>query len=129
MASAAPLLSPRPQAGYGIFGFAKFHRGYYLVLITKRRRVALIGAHYIYKIEDTEMIPIFNPALCPDHPNEVPLSATVRSACAAHSSPRWLGPLPSHLPERRHLVQLLLQLHVRPDPAAAEQHARAGRGW
>lgn len=30
--------------------------GYYLILVTKRRRVASIGMHVVYKIEDTSLI-------------------------------------------------------------------------
>lgn len=45
-------------SAFGIVGFVKFLEGYYLILISKRRRVALIGGHTIYKIDDTVMIPI-----------------------------------------------------------------------
>ena len=31
----------------------KFLQGYYMILITKRRKVGLIGKHYLFKIEDT----------------------------------------------------------------------------
>ncbi len=37
----------------GILGFVRFLSGFYMILITKHRVVAQIGAHYIYKIEDT----------------------------------------------------------------------------
>ncbi|RWS26220.1 hypothetical protein B4U80_07919 [Leptotrombidium deliense] len=46
----------RKIAAYGIFGFIRFLEGYYLILITKRRRIAQIGSHAIYKIEDTSMV-------------------------------------------------------------------------
>lgn len=42
----------------GIFGFVTFKEGYYMILITKKSPVALIGGHYINHIEDTIMIPI-----------------------------------------------------------------------
>lgn len=32
-----------------------------MVLITKRRRVALLGGHSVYKIEETAMLPIQSP--------------------------------------------------------------------
>uniref|UniRef100_H2YYI3 SAC domain-containing protein n=1 Tax=Ciona savignyi TaxID=51511 RepID=H2YYI3_CIOSA len=41
-------------------GFIRFMEGYYLILITKRSKVAEIGGHSIYKIEDTTMINIPN---------------------------------------------------------------------
>eukprot|EP00795_Rhopilema_esculentum_P017479 gene17479-9088_t len=47
-------------SAFGIVGFVKFLEGYYMILISKRRRVALIGGHTIYKIDDTVMIPIAN---------------------------------------------------------------------
>ncbi|XP_026464505.1 polyphosphoinositide phosphatase-like [Ctenocephalides felis] len=54
---------------FGIVGFIRFLHGYYIILITKRRRIAEIGLHILYKIEDTLMVPI-----CLDskniHPNE-----------------------------------------------------------
>lgn len=43
-------------------GFVKFLEGYYMILITKRRRVAVIGREIIYKIEDTSMIYLPNDA-------------------------------------------------------------------
>lgn len=58
-------------SAFGVFGFIRFLEGYYILLITKRRKVALIGPHVIYKIEDTNMIYI---------PNE-----NVRSAMYNHS--------------------------------------------
>ena len=39
-------------------GFVKFLEGYYILLITKRRRAAMIGQHCIYKVEDTILVPI-----------------------------------------------------------------------
>ncbi|ORY08286.1 hypothetical protein K493DRAFT_29135 [Basidiobolus meristosporus CBS 931.73] len=47
-------------SAYGIVGFIKFLEGYYVVLITKRSAVALIGGHYIYHIDDTLLLPITN---------------------------------------------------------------------
>jgi hypothetical protein len=48
----APVLS-RKVSAFGIFGFVRFLGGYYIILIKSRRRVALIGSHFIYKIEET----------------------------------------------------------------------------
>ncbi|RWS18050.1 hypothetical protein B4U79_03976 [Dinothrombium tinctorium] len=46
----------RKIPAYGIFGFVRFLEGYYMILITKRRRIAQMGSHAIYKIEDTCMV-------------------------------------------------------------------------
>lgn len=43
---------------FGIFGFVKILEGFYVILITKRSPVALLGGHYIYHIDDTNMINI-----------------------------------------------------------------------
>ena len=47
-----------PKA-YGILGFVKFLKGYYLIMITQRKKVAKIGFHSIYQIKDIKMIPCF----------------------------------------------------------------------
>jgi len=41
-----------------------------MVLITKRRRVALIGCHTVFKIEDTCMVYIPNDLVRSAHPDE-----------------------------------------------------------
>ncbi|KAJ8026494.1 Polyphosphoinositide phosphatase [Holothuria leucospilota] len=43
-------------SAFGIVGFVKFVEGFYIILVTKRKRVAVIGGHTIYKIEDTSMM-------------------------------------------------------------------------
>ncbi|KAK2719450.1 polyphosphoinositide phosphatase-like isoform X2 [Artemia franciscana] len=47
-------------SAFGIVGFVHFLEGYYIILITKRRKIALIGHHTIYKIEDTSLVYIPN---------------------------------------------------------------------
>ena len=42
----------------GIFGFVRFLETYYLILITEKSPVALVGGHYIYHIDNIKMIPI-----------------------------------------------------------------------
>lgn len=44
----------------GLLGFIKFTKHYYLLVITKRKKVADIGGHKILHIEDTQMIPVAN---------------------------------------------------------------------
>uniref|UniRef100_A0A0K2VEB9 FIG4 homologlike [Tribolium castaneum] n=1 Tax=Lepeophtheirus salmonis TaxID=72036 RepID=A0A0K2VEB9_LEPSM len=43
-------------SAYGIIGFVRFLEGYYMILIKARRKVASIGYHSIYKVEETQMI-------------------------------------------------------------------------
>ncbi|KAF2893513.1 hypothetical protein ILUMI_12659 [Ignelater luminosus] len=57
-------------SAFGIVGFIRFLEGYYVILITKRRKAAVIGHHTIYKIEDTTMIYIPNDTIRLLHPDE-----------------------------------------------------------
>ena len=41
---------------WGILGFIRFTGAYYMLLITKRSQVAMIGGHYIYQVDDTELV-------------------------------------------------------------------------
>ena len=43
---------------WGLLGFIKFTEDYYMLLITKRSQVAIIGGHYVYQIDDTELVPL-----------------------------------------------------------------------
>uniref|UniRef100_A0A6N2KE04 SAC domain-containing protein n=1 Tax=Salix viminalis TaxID=40686 RepID=A0A6N2KE04_SALVM len=45
---------------YGIIGFIKFLGPYYMLLITKRRKIGAICGHIVYAITKSEMIPIPN---------------------------------------------------------------------
>ena len=60
----------RTVSAFGIAGFVKFLEGYYIILITKRRKVGLIGHHTIYKIEDTVMISIPHESVKDNHSDE-----------------------------------------------------------
>ncbi|XP_015918441.2 polyphosphoinositide phosphatase [Parasteatoda tepidariorum] len=57
-------------SSFGIVGFIRFLEGYYLILITKRKRVAYIGHHTIYKIQATCMVYIPNDGEKNMHPHE-----------------------------------------------------------
>ncbi|KAF3451977.1 hypothetical protein FNV43_RR08073 [Rhamnella rubrinervis] len=46
---------------YGIIGFVRFLGPYYMLVITKRRKVGAICGHTIYAITKSEMIPVPNP--------------------------------------------------------------------
>ena len=39
------------QSAFGIMGFVRFLEGYYILLITKRNRAAMIGHHSVFKIQ------------------------------------------------------------------------------
>ncbi len=41
---------------WGLLGFIRFTGAYYMLVITKRSQVAMIGGHYIYQIDGTELI-------------------------------------------------------------------------
>lgn len=43
---------------WGVLGFIRFTEAYYMLLITKRAQVAMIGGHYVYQIEGTELVPL-----------------------------------------------------------------------
>ncbi|KAE8687584.1 Phosphoinositide phosphatase SAC3 [Hibiscus syriacus] len=45
-------------ACYGIVGFIKFLGPYYMLLITKRRRIGAICGHNVYAVSKSEMIPL-----------------------------------------------------------------------
>ncbi|KAJ3012423.1 UNVERIFIED_CONTAM: phosphatidylinositol-3,5-bisphosphate 5-phosphatase [Siphonaria sp. JEL0065] len=48
----------RVASCFGIVGFVKFLEGFYMILVTKRSSVALIGGHYVYRIDDTLILGI-----------------------------------------------------------------------
>jgi phosphatidylinositol 3,5-bisphosphate 5-phosphatase len=43
---------------WGLLGFARFTGAYYMLFVTKRSQVAMIGGHYIYQVDGTELIPV-----------------------------------------------------------------------
>ncbi|KAI5363034.1 putative SAC domain, polyphosphoinositide phosphatase Fig4 [Septoria linicola] len=43
---------------WGMLGFIRFTEAYYMQLISKRKQVAMIGGHYVYQVEGTELIPL-----------------------------------------------------------------------
>ncbi|KAH7907384.1 SacI homology domain-containing protein [Hygrophoropsis aurantiaca] len=43
---------------FGVIGFVRFTAGWYMLVISKRSVVALLGGHYIYHCENTDMIPV-----------------------------------------------------------------------
>uniref|UniRef100_A0A1B0DB87 Uncharacterized protein n=1 Tax=Phlebotomus papatasi TaxID=29031 RepID=A0A1B0DB87_PHLPP len=57
-------------SAYGVLGFVRFLEGYYLILVTKRTRCAVIGMHVIYTIKDTVMIKVNESSAKQPHPHE-----------------------------------------------------------
>ncbi|OQO00221.1 hypothetical protein B0A48_14008 [Cryoendolithus antarcticus] len=43
---------------WGLLGFIRFTESYYMLLITKRQQVAIIGGHYVYQVEATDLVPL-----------------------------------------------------------------------
>ena len=41
-----------------LLGFIRFTGAYYMLLVTKRSQVALLGGHYVYQVDDTALIPL-----------------------------------------------------------------------
>ncbi|KDN48439.1 hypothetical protein K437DRAFT_290418 [Tilletiaria anomala UBC 951] len=48
---------------YGIVGFIRFTSTYYMVLISKRSVVALLGGHYVFHCDETKIVPICDPGM------------------------------------------------------------------
>lgn len=46
---------------WGILGFIKFTGPYYMLLITKKSTIAMIGGHYVYQVEGTDLVPLTPP--------------------------------------------------------------------
>eukprot|EP00457_Paulinella_chromatophora_P000160 gb/GEZN01000160.1/.p1 GENE.gb/GEZN01000160.1/~~gb/GEZN01000160.1/.p1 ORF type:complete len:2070 (-),score=443.97 gb/GEZN01000160.1/:126-5888(-) len=66
--SGNPSLKRLPTC-HGIFGFVRFLHGYYMCLITAVKKVATLGGHLVYSIEDTSLVPVprhLNEALDPE---------------------------------------------------------------
>lgn len=54
---------------WGLLGFIKFTGPYYMLLITKKSTVAMVGGHYIYQIEGTDLVPLTPGRVKPDARN------------------------------------------------------------
>lgn len=47
---------------WGLLGFIRFTAHYYMIYVTKRSQVAMVGGHYIYQIDKTELMPLVTAA-------------------------------------------------------------------
>jgi len=43
---------------WGLLGFIRFTGAYYMLLVTKRSQVAMIGGHFVYSVDGTELVPL-----------------------------------------------------------------------
>ena len=43
---------------WGLLGFIRFTGEYYMLLVIKRSQVAIIGGHYVYQTDGTELVPL-----------------------------------------------------------------------
>lgn len=48
---------------FGLIGFVRFTSTYYMVLISHRSAVALIGGHYVYHCDETRLVPVCHASL------------------------------------------------------------------
>ncbi|KAH9834386.1 SacI homology domain-containing protein [Rhodofomes roseus] len=48
----------RARVFFGIAGFVQFTAGWYMIVISKRSVVALLGGHYVYHCESTDILPV-----------------------------------------------------------------------
>jgi hypothetical protein len=55
---------------FGVVGFVHFMEGHYIILVTKRKCVAQLGSHLIYKIDSTNMFYIPHSTVRIVHPEE-----------------------------------------------------------
>lgn len=47
---------------FGLVGFIRFTSTYYMVLMSRRSVVALMGGHYIYHCDETKILPVCHPS-------------------------------------------------------------------
>lgn len=45
-------------SSWGLLGFIRFTGAYYMLVVTKRSQVAMIGGHFVYQADGTELIPL-----------------------------------------------------------------------
>ncbi|KAJ5770290.1 uncharacterized protein N7511_002341 [Penicillium nucicola] len=45
-------------SAWALLGFIRFTGAYYMLLVTKRSQVAMLGGHNVYQIDETELIPL-----------------------------------------------------------------------
>ncbi|KAL8925761.1 MAG: hypothetical protein Q9208_003258 [Pyrenodesmia sp. 3 TL-2023] len=68
-------------SAWGLLGFIRFTGAYYMLVITKRTQVAVIGGHFVYQIDGTELISLISPnaprSKAETHPEEARFVSTL----------------------------------------------------
>ncbi|KAI4202600.1 MAG: hypothetical protein LQ346_001960 [Caloplaca aetnensis] len=68
-------------SAWGLLGFIRFTGSYYMLVITKRTQVAVIGGHFVYQIDGTELISLNSPNAprsgAENHPEEARFVSTL----------------------------------------------------
>ena len=49
-------------SAWGLLGLIRFTGAYYMLLVTKRSQVAIIGGHYVYQVEGTDLVSLALPS-------------------------------------------------------------------
>ncbi|KAF7596723.1 phosphatidylinositol-3,5-bisphosphate 5-phosphatase [Aspergillus hancockii] len=60
---------------WALLGFIKFTSTYYMLLVTKRSQVAMLGGHYVYQVDATELISLTTSATSRLRPEKNPEEA------------------------------------------------------
>ena len=58
------------KKAYGVLGFVKFLKGYYMMLITQKKKKAKIGKHSIYKVQEVKMVKLFKEVITDNRDEE-----------------------------------------------------------
>ncbi|KAE8415593.1 SacI homology domain-containing protein [Aspergillus pseudocaelatus] len=62
-------------SAWAMLGFIKFTGTYYMLLVTKRSQVAMLGGHYVYQVDGTELISLTNSSTSKLKPDKNPEEA------------------------------------------------------
>ena len=47
---------------WGLLGFVRFTGAHYMLLVTKRSQIAVVGGHYLYQVDATDLVPLAAPS-------------------------------------------------------------------
>ncbi|KAJ6148350.1 hypothetical protein N7497_010332 [Penicillium chrysogenum] len=72
-------------SAWALLGFIRFTGAYYMLLVTKRGQVAMLGGHNVYQIDETELIPLTTSE--PSHPKAEKHSEEARIISAGIARP------------------------------------------
>ena len=49
----------RVPKAYAVMGFIRFLKGFYIIMVTKRKRIAKLEQHSLYQVSKIELVPLF----------------------------------------------------------------------